>query len=66
MKSVERKENYHSYLLRLWKDDVVDDAEKQDWHISLENPFTGERRRFVTLNDLFKYLEFKIQEKQDE
>lgn len=66
MKSVERRENYRSYLLRLWKDDVVDDAVKQDWHISLENPFTGERRRFATLNDLFKYLESQIQEKQDE
>lgn len=66
MKSAQRKENYCSYLLRLWKDDVVNDAGKQDLHISLENPFTGERRRFATLNDLFKYLESQIQEKQDE
>jgi len=63
---VERKENYRSYLLRLWKDDVVDDAEKQDWHISLENPFTGERRRFATLNDLFKYLESQFHEELED
>ena len=66
MKSVEREKNYRSYLLRLWKDDSVEDIGAQDWHIALENPFTGERRRFATLNDLFNYLESKIREKQGE
>ena len=66
MKLVERKKNYRSYLLRLWKDDSVEDIGKQGWQISLENPFTGERRRFVTLSDLFKYLELQIQERHED
>ena len=66
MKSVEREKSYYSYLLRLWKDDVVEDIGRQKWQISLENPFTGERRRFATFNDLFKFLELQIQKKRED
>ena len=66
MKLVDIKKNYRSYLLRLWKDNAVEDIGTQDWHIALENPFTGERRRFATLKDLFNFLESQIQEKHDE
>ena len=66
MKLVDIKKNYRSYLLRLWKDDAVEDIGTQEWHIALENPFTGERRRFATLNDLFNYLESQLQEKHED
>ena len=51
---VDRKKRYQSYLLRLWVEDVDG---KQVWRISLENPFTGERRGFASRRDLCAYLE---------
>jgi len=50
---------YHSYLLRLWADEVNG---KQVWRISLENPFSGERRGFASLNDLCAFLKDRMQE----
>jgi hypothetical protein len=59
---MERKKEYCSYLLRLWIDDVNG---KQVWRISLENPFTGERRGFANLKDLCAYLKKKMKEKNE-
>jgi len=53
------KKKYSSYLLRLWVEDVNG---KQAWRILLENPFSGERRGFASLNDLCAYLKEKMQE----
>jgi len=66
---VNRKKKYRSYLLRLWMDDSNGN---QVWRISLENPFSGERRGFASLKDLCAYLKEKmmgeneIQEVSDE
>ena len=57
MKPADRKKNYQSYLLRLW---VEDENGKQVWRISLEDPFTGERRGFASRRDLCAYLEEKM------
>ena len=54
---MDRTKKYHSYLLRLWMDDVNG---KRVWRISLEDPFSGERRGFANLEDLCAYLEKKI------
>jgi hypothetical protein len=62
MKSVEKEKQYRSFLLRLWKDELNG---KRNWRISLENPFTRERRGFATLEDLIKYLEILIQENEN-
>jgi hypothetical protein len=62
MKLTDYKKKYRSYLLRLW----VEDANgKQAWRISLENPFTGERRGFASLKDLCAYLNEKVQEENE-
>ena len=53
MKPADSKKKYRSYLLRLWVDDVKG---KPAWRISLENPFSGERRGFASLKDLCAYL----------
>jgi hypothetical protein len=42
--------NYRVYLLRLWR---VTDAQ---WRASLEDPHTGERQAFATLEQLLEYL----------
>ena len=59
---MERKKKYCSYLLRLWVDDVNG---KRAWRISLENPFTGERRGFANLKDLCAYLKKKMKEENE-
>jgi hypothetical protein len=48
-----RRRDYLSYLLRVWR---TGSAESAVWRASLENPFTGERRGFAGLKDLFAYL----------
>jgi len=59
---VDGKKKYRSYLLRLW----VDDANgKQAWRISLENPFSGERRGFASLKDLCAYLKKNMHEDKE-
>ena len=57
MKQAAGKKIYHSYLLRLWVEDVNG---KWAWRFSLENPFSGERRGFASLNDLCAFLDKKM------
>jgi hypothetical protein len=62
MNPMDSKKEYRSYLLRLWVDDVNG---KRAWRISLENPFSGERRGFANLQDLCVYLKKKMQTKNE-
>jgi len=48
---------YLSYLLRLWQSS---EAEKTAWHASLDDPRTGERLGFPSLEALFGYLQEQI------
>jgi hypothetical protein len=57
MKPADRKKKYQSYLLRLWVEDING---RQAWRISLENPFSRERRGFASLKDLCAYLDEKM------
>lgn len=43
---------YRSYLLRIWRADTLDRC----WRASLEDPRTGERVGFASLEQLFAYL----------
>ncbi|MBI5878292.1 MAG: hypothetical protein HZB53_11635 [Chloroflexi bacterium] len=43
---------YRSYLLRLWRAETLG----QGWRASLEDPRTGERIGFASLEQLFAYL----------
>jgi hypothetical protein len=54
MVPVEYKERvYQSYLLRMWIE-VIDGV--QTWRLSVEDPFTSERRGFATLDELCAYI----------
>jgi hypothetical protein len=57
VKPVDHKKKYRSYLLRLWFEDTNG---RGVWRISLENPFSGERRGFASLKDLCRFLEEKM------
>ncbi len=50
---ISRTTDYRSYLLRLWRNDS---ATCCDWHASLEDPRTGERFGFASLEELFAFL----------
>ncbi len=49
---------YLSYLLRLWQ---VHSNGMPVWRASLENPHTGERQGFATLEQLFDFLSEQIE-----
>lgn len=51
-------DDYYAYLLRLWRE-----AGETHWRASLENPSTGERLGFATLDRLVKYLNAQTGEK---
>jgi hypothetical protein len=50
---------YLSYLLRLW---LAGDSSQPQWRLSLEDPRTGERQGFNTLEELVEFLKRKIEE----
>jgi hypothetical protein len=50
----EESDGYHTYLLRVWRAQYCGHWQ---WHASLENPRTGERLTFATLDELSRYLE---------
>ena len=56
---------YLSYLLRLWgvsdqnKSQAI--SERAAWRASLEDPHTGQRQGFASLDDLFEFLRAQIE-----
>jgi hypothetical protein len=50
-------QDYYSYLLRLWR---TTGAGETAWRASLENPHTGERTGFPSLEALFCHLQEQI------
>jgi hypothetical protein len=50
-----KQTHYHAFLLRLWRAEVTSTG-SPFWRASLENPHTGERLGFATLEQLFAYL----------
>jgi hypothetical protein len=46
--------DYVAYLLRLWRETG---GERSQWRASLQNPHTGERVGFSSLQGLFAFLE---------
>ncbi len=53
----ERK-RYFSYLLRVW---LAEEGSQPQWRASLEDPLTGERQGFSSLEDVCRYLKRQIQ-----
>jgi hypothetical protein len=48
-----KNSNYYSFLLRMW---VVSDEADPLWRASLEDPNTGGRKVFATLDELAAFL----------
>lgn len=47
---------YSSYLIRLWQERTSDGAAVHGWHAEVEHIQTGERRQFVSPDELWVYL----------
>jgi hypothetical protein len=47
---------YSSYLIRLWHERAVDESDAHTWCAEVEHIQTGERQRFVSPDDLWRYL----------
>ena len=56
------KPRYYSYLLRLW---LPGDEGDVAWRASLDDPKTGERLGFPTLQALWTYLQELTGEKEE-
>jgi len=56
------EEKYRSYLLRLWRAETLD----QGWRASLEDPHTGKRIGFASLELLFAFLMEQVEGKTKE
>jgi hypothetical protein len=62
----QEKSDYHSYLLRLWRESSAGQSERGTsepadskewvWRASLESPQADERRGFANLEELFDFL----------
>jgi len=49
---------YFSYLLRLW---LAGDGDQPQWRASLDDPVTGERVGFASIQVLFAFRQAKTQ-----
>ncbi len=48
--------DYVAYLLRLWRVNDNGESHQAIWRASLENPHTGERQGFASLEAVFGFL----------
>ncbi len=47
--------DYHAFLLRLWRD-----GENAAWRASLEDPYSGERHNFGSLQQLWSFFQERL------
>jgi len=52
---------YHAYMLRVWRDDTSTIRPSERWRFSLEDPHTGERIGFASVQMLCAYLVARVQ-----
>ncbi|NOZ28129.1 MAG: hypothetical protein GXP39_08780 [Chloroflexi bacterium] len=53
----DERSGYIAYLLRLWR---AGEGEGGEWRASVEDPHTGERRGFASLEALFAFLREQV------
>jgi len=52
-----------SYILRLWVE-VLEG--KEIWRFSLEDTYTGKRKGFARLEELFNFIQMQLREDEDD
>lgn len=51
---------YRSYLIRLWQEHPADGASAHAWRAEVEHIQTGDRRRFTSPDELWRYLRRQV------
>jgi len=49
------KSDYHAFLLRLWRENG-----RSPWRASLDNPHTGEKETFSSIEQLWAHVQAQI------
>lgn len=49
------RNTYHAMMLRLWRDEHA-----KQWRASIQDPHTGEKRRFANVEQFCTYLHIKL------
>ena len=57
--SMQKNGAYHAYLIRFWRDD-----QQKPWRVTLEDPHTGLKYGFATLEKMFRFLSKQAEEKR--
>ncbi len=52
---------YQVYVLRLWQEQAASAEHLAEWRFVLEEPKTGQRRGFASLDALTAFLEIELQ-----
>jgi hypothetical protein len=52
--------DYQAYLIRLWRE-----AGSNGWRVSLEDPHTGEKRYFASVEQMARFLEEQTRQEID-
>ena len=56
---IKKKQEYLAYLLRLWR---TGKGENARWRASLQDPHTGQRMEFASLDDAVAFLKQRMGE----
>lgn len=56
---------YRSYLLTLWEERSRDPKVPEVWRFSLEDPGTGQRRGFASLEEMVVFLRTELNRNRD-
>ena len=62
MRASDRSPRYCAYLLRLWEEGGNSHEQSPTWRCSLEDPHTGDRRGFASLELLIAFLQAQLVE----
>ena len=60
MLNADRPTRYCAYVLRLWEMHAADGHNRPAWRCSVEDPHTGERRGFASLEALMTFLQTEL------
>jgi hypothetical protein len=66
MSALDRPPRYRSYLLRCWEERGRGRDGAGTWRFSLEDPHTGRRRGFASLDDLVAAVRGELEPDGDE
>jgi hypothetical protein len=62
---LDKPPSYRTYLIRCWEERSRDTMHPTVWRFSLEDPHTGRRRGFASLEDMLAFLKGELAASRD-